>query len=112
MDAFTVIKRPLRKKRTAYNAAIVITSLYLSAIIVSLAVMFMTKNDTAMSGIFLVLVTMPWPLILSGIQEIFNFDSMAITTSLLVAGGLLNSLILYKMISFFTGNSTGPGKNG
>ncbi len=106
-----MIKRPLKKKRTTYTPAIVVTSLYVSAMIVSLAVMFVTKNDTAMSGIFLVLVTMPWALILSWIQKVFNFDSMAITALLLVAGGLVNSLILYKIISFFTGNAAGPGKN-
>lgn len=111
MDAFTVIMRPRKKKRTIYKTAIVVTSLYLSAIIVSLALMFMTKGDTAMSGIFLVLVTMPWPLVLSWIQKALHFDSVAMTTLLLVAGGLVNSLILYKVISLLTGNSTGPTKN-
>lgn len=103
--------RPLKKKRTTYKPAIVVTSMYLSAIIVSLAIMFMTKDDTAMSGIFLVLVTMPWPLALSWIQKVFHFDSATMTTFLLVAGGLLNSVILYKVISFLTGNSTGSPKN-
>jgi hypothetical protein len=106
-----VIKRPLKEKGTIYKTAIVVTSLYLSAFIISLAIMFMTKDDTAMSGIFLVLVTMPWPLILSWIQKVLHFDSMAISTLLLVAGGLMNSVILYKVISFLTGNSTRPGKN-
>ena len=77
----------------------------------SLAVMFMTKGDTAMSGIFLVLVTMPWSLVLSWIQKVLHFDSATMTTLLLVAGGLLNSVILYKIISLLTGNSTGPAKN-
>lgn len=111
MDAFTVIMRPLKKKRTIYKTAIVVTSLYLSAIIVSLAIMFMTKDDTAMSGIFLVLVTMPWSLVLSWIQKVLHFDSATMTTLLLVAGGLLNSVILYKVISLLTGNSTDPAKN-
>jgi hypothetical protein len=106
-----VIMRPLKKKGTIYKTAIVVTSLYLSAVIVALAIMFMTKDDTAMSGIFLVLITMPWPLILSWIQKVLHFDSTAITTLLLVAGGLMNSIILYKVISRFTGNSTGRGKN-
>ena len=93
----------LKEKRTVYKAAIVVTSLYLSAVIVSLAAMFMTKDNTAMSGIFLVLVTMPWSLLLSWIQEALHFDSIKITTFLLVAGGLMNSIILYKVISFLTG---------
>ena len=95
--------RPLKEKRTIYKAAIVVTSLYLSAVIVSLAVMFMTKDDTAMSGIFLVIVTMPWSLALSWIQQALHFDSITMTTLLLVTGGLMNSVILYKFISFLTG---------
>ena len=93
----------LKEKETIYKTAIVVTSLYLSAVIVSLAVMFMTKDDTAMSGIFLVIVTMPWSLALSWIQQALHFDSITMTTWLLVAGGLLNSVILYKVLSFLTG---------
>ena len=95
--------RPLKEKRTIYKAAIVVTSLYLSAVIVSVAVMFMTKDDTAMSGLFLVMVTMPWSLALSWIQKALHFDSITMTTLLLVTGGLMNSVILYKLISFLTG---------
>jgi len=65
-----------------------------------------------MSGIFLVLVTMPWSLVLSWILKVLHFDSVTMTTLLLVAGGLLNSIILYKIISLLTGNSTDPAKNG
>lgn len=92
-----------KEKRTVYKTAVVVTSLYLSAVIVSLAVMFITKNNTAMSGIFLVLVTMPWSLLLSWIQEALHSNSITITTLLLVAGGLMNSIILYKVVSFLTG---------
>jgi len=56
-----------------------------------------------MSGIFLVLVAMPWSLLLSWIQEALHFNSTTIATLLLVAGGLMNSVILYKVISFLTG---------
>ena len=93
----------IKEKRTIYRTAIVVTSLYLSAVMVSLVVMFMTKDDTAMSGIFLVLVAMPWPLVLSWTQEALHFNSITITTSFLVAGGLLNSVILYKVILLLTG---------
>ena len=106
-----MIKRPLMEKGTIYKTAIVVTSLYLSAFIVSLAIMFMTKDDTAMSGIFLVLVTMPWSLALSWIQKVLHFDSMAISTLLLVAGGLMNSVILYKVISRLTGKFKGIANN-
>ena len=95
--------RPLKEKRKIYKAAVVVTSLYLSAFMVSLAVMFMTKDDAAMPGIFLVLVTLPWSLLLSWIQEALHSNSITITTLLLVAGGLMNSIILYKVISFLTG---------
>ena len=94
---------PPKEKRTIYKAAVVVTSLYLSAFIVSLVVMFMPKDDTPMSGIFLVLVTLPWSLLLSWIQEALHSNSMTITILLLMVGGLMNSVILYKVISFLTG---------
>jgi hypothetical protein len=70
---------------------------------VSLAIMLMTADDTPMSGIFLVLFTIPWSFVLSWLQSVLHFEDIAFATLFLVTGGVLNSLILYKFLSLLTG---------
>ena len=90
-------------KRQRSKIAVGVTILYLIALAASLVVMVMTVDDTAMSGIFLVMVTMPWAMALGWLKDLLQIDSMLFTTVFLVSGGLLNSFILYKMTSFVTG---------
>ena len=93
----------VKSKRS--TLAVIVSSLYLLTVVVCLVIMLVTINDTAMSGIFLVIVTMPWSLILSWLQGALHFDSLIISTLSLVAGGFLNSFIFYKLISHITVNS-------
>ncbi len=65
----------------------------------SLLIMLMTANDTALSGIFLVLLIMPWSLVLKWIQDTFHLNSMAFNGFFMAASGLLNSFILYTSTS-------------
>jgi len=95
------IKMPGFKKRS--KLAVICTSLYLIALVASVIVMFATSADTAMSGVFLVMVSMPWTLLLSWLSTLFTIDSMVFSALFLVAGGLVNSVILYAMLSFVTG---------
>ncbi|MBW2328221.1 MAG: hypothetical protein JRF04_01115 [Deltaproteobacteria bacterium] len=92
-------------KNKTSTTAVIITSLYLSAVAASLIIMLMTADDTAMSGIFLVMVTLPWSILLSWIQGALHLGSipMMLNGLFLLAGGLVNSFILYKLISFITG---------
>ena len=85
------------------KAAVIISSLYLLAVVASFVIMLMTADDTPMSGIFLVLVTMPWSPLLSWIQNSFQLDSVAFNSLFLLAGGTVNSFILYKLIAFSAG---------
>ena len=85
------------------TVAVIITSLYLLSVAASFFIMLMTADDTAMSGIFLVLATLPWPILLTWLQDTFQFNSMAFNGLFMVAGGVLNSFILYKIISFIAG---------
>jgi hypothetical protein len=62
--------------------------------------MITTLDETAMSGIFLVLVSMPWSLVLNWLQEFLSLDSMLFNTLFLVAGGLLNAFIVYTFTQF------------
>ena len=86
------------------TAAVIVTSLYLLAVVVSLVIMVLTVDDTAMSGIFLVLVTMPWSFALMWLQDTMALpgNAMFLQASLLTVGGLFNGFILYKIISFIT----------
>jgi hypothetical protein len=85
--------------------AVIITSLYLSAVAASFIIMLMTADDTPMSGIFLVMVTLPWSILLTWIQSALHLDSipMMLNGLFLLAGGLVNSFVLYKIISFIAG---------
>ncbi len=85
------------------TVAVIITSLYLLSVAASFLIMLMTADDTAMSGIFLVLATLPWSILLTWLQDTFQFNSMVFNGLFLVAGGVLNSFILYKIISFIAG---------
>ncbi len=82
------------------KAAILITSLYLSAVIASFIVMLVTAADTPMSGIFLIMITAPWSLLLSGLLNIVHLSPTPLINGLfLLIGGAGNSYILYKLIS-------------
>ena len=86
------------KEKKASKAASIITGLYLLALIASVLIMITTSDDTVMSGIFLVLVSMPWSFVLTRLQEALSLDSMLFNTLFLVAGGLLNAFLGYKLI--------------
>lgn len=94
-----------QSKSNKSRAAVLITSLYLLAVAASFVIMLMTAADTPMSGIFLVMLTLPWSIMLSWIQGALHLDSMPLMLNglFLLAGGLVNSFVLYKLISFIAG---------
>ncbi len=96
---------PGNKDATRSRTAVIITSLYLLTVAASLIIMWMTADETAMSGIFLVLFTLPWAPVLTWIQDALQLDSLPASGLLLAAGGMLNGFILYRFISFITGRS-------
>jgi hypothetical protein len=79
-----------------------LASLYLAAVVASFILMLMTADDTPMSGIFLILVSLPWSLVLSRVQEIFHVNSVGFNGLFLLTGGLLNGFLLYKFLSFLS----------
>ncbi len=95
----------MNKNQKISKLAAAITCLYLLALIASVLVMFTTTGDTSMSGIFLVVVSIPWPMVLTQIQNALALDSMLFNTLFLIGGGLLNALIIYKFISFIANRS-------
>ncbi len=82
--------------------AITISALYLTVVILSFVIMLISADDTAMSGIFLVLATIPWVFLLTQLQNIFQLDSPLLNGIFLLAGGTVNTLILYKLLAWAT----------
>ena len=93
----------MSQKRKRSKIAVAITILYLLALSASLVIMILTVDDTPMSGIFLVMVTMPWSFLLGWIKDLLQIESLLVTTIFLVSCGLLNSFILYSMTTFVAG---------
>ena len=82
--------------------AITVSALYLTVVILSFVILLISADDTAMSGIFLVLATIPWPFLLTQLQHVFQVESPLLNGIFLLAGGTVNALILYKLVVWAT----------
>ena len=80
-----------------------LTSLYLAMVVSAAVIMFISAENTAMSGIFLVLVTLPWSFVLTWAENVFHLNFMGFDGLFLLAGGLVNSVVLYKLTLFMAG---------
>ena len=80
--------------------AVVLAALYLLVVIAAFVVMLATMADTPMSGIFLIMITATWSLLLSGLLNIVHLSPTPLIYGLFILiGGAGNSYILYKLIS-------------
>ena len=91
------------------KAALFLSLLYLLLVAASFIIMLTTRTDTVMSGIFLVLLTPPWPLALGTLQKILHTDSCLLAGLFLLSGGAVISYILYSIISFRAGRIKNDG---
>ena len=82
------------------KTAVVLSLLYLLVVVASFILMLTTQNDTPMSGIFLVMITPPWALVLGAVNQLFQTESSLVAGLVLLAGGTVNCFILYQIISF------------
>ena len=90
----------IQDKDKPCTVARILAGIYLLAVIAAFFLMLATLRSTAMSGIFLVLATLPWPMVLDQLQNFFQLDSALFNGLFLLAGGVVNSFLLYKMFSF------------
>jgi len=95
--------KQIDNKSKISKIAAIISSLYLLTVAASFIIMLMTAEDTAMSGIFLILVTLPWSFSLTWAQDTFVLNATGFNGIFLAAGGVFNSFILYKVISSIAG---------
>ena len=82
------------------TAAVLVSGLYLSAVAAAFVIMLVTAKDTAMSGIFLVMITAPWSLLLTWLLSLLHVNPSPLVNGVfLLVGGAVNGYILYKLIS-------------
>ena len=61
------------------------------------------KKGESLTGIYLVPFAFPWSMVLSWIMDQTGIDSMLFNMVFLLIGLLLNTVILYYLISWLTG---------
>ena len=81
---------------------IIITSLYAVLSIMAFVLMFATIYTESLSGIFVVLVAMPWSIYFSPMIDSIGIDSIIITTLFMVVGVMINAFLIYSFFSFIT----------
>ncbi len=89
-----------QNSRTRPKAAVIITMLYFAAVAVSFILMLITAADTAMSGIFLIMITAPWSLLWAWLLNLINVTAAPpVMGILLLTGGAVNGYVLYRLIA-------------
>lgn len=86
-----------------------ITIAYLLLVFLSFFIMIITLDSTPMAGIFLVLLTYPWPTIVGMLGDGSPGNSALINGLLLLAGGILNGFLLYVLIRLAVRLAKGRG---
>ncbi len=81
---------------------VILTSIYIIISISAFVLMFMTMATESLSGIFVVLVAMPWTILFSSIIENIGIDSIVLNTILMALGVAIIAFIIYVFFSFVT----------
>ena len=89
------------------KTAIVLTLIYLLLVLGAFAMMLMAKPGESLSGIFVLLVAMPWSMLLTWFTDTPGIDSIVINTIFLALCCILNAVIIHFMISFIARRFSG-----
>ena len=81
---------------------VILTSIYIVISILAFILMFATMATESLSGIFVVLVAMPWTILFTPIIDAMGLDSIALNTVFMALGVILNALLIYSFFSFVT----------
>ncbi len=99
---------PTHHKRSSKTAA-VLAGVYLLLVLAALTILLLAGKNDSLAGIYFILITFPWLLVLTKVTGAFGLDSMAFNTVFLLIGGLINGFIIYKVAAFlsrkFSGNA-------
>ena len=95
------------KNKPSSRIAVVLTALYLLVVFAALALLLLAGKSDALAGIYFILVTFPWPSVLMWVTRTFHMDSMVFNTLFLLLGGLINGLVIYKVVAFLSSKFSG-----
>lgn len=79
--------------------AIGISTVYILLAVLSFVIMIIARDSTPMSGIFLVLLTQPWPAIITKFIGTRLGDSAIVNGLFLLIGGMINGLLIYLLLN-------------
>ncbi len=79
------------------RVALVIALVYGLLVIAAFVIMLATLQSTPMAGIFLVLLTQPWPALVGALDG-GQSGSALVSGILLLAGGMVNGVLLYVLV--------------
>lgn len=85
------------------KVALFCAALYLSLSLAALALPLITGPHANLAGIYAVLIIQPWSTILVWIMDTTGLDSIVFNWGFLLAGALLNSWLIYKLVSWVSG---------
>ncbi len=95
------------KNGSSSKTAVVLTALYLLLVAAALALLLLAGEHDSLAGIYFILATFPWPSVLTWVTRTLHLDSMVFNTLFLLAGGLINGFVIYRVASFLSGKLSG-----
>jgi len=81
---------------------IISTAIYGVISLMAFVLLFANIDTDNMSGIFVVLVAMPWTIIFAPLIESFGIESMILNALFMAVGVIINALLIYIFFSFIT----------
>ena len=79
--------------------ALWLSGTYLAVGLVSWVLPLVAKPGESLSGIFVVLLAQPWATLLTIVTERLQLDSLMLNMAVMLVGVLMNSWIIYKVVS-------------
>ena len=82
--------------------ALWLSGIYLVFALGSWVLPLIAKPDESMAGIFLVLFAQPWVSLWGWISGLLQVDNFALTMAVMLAAILLNTWIIYRVVSWIS----------
>jgi hypothetical protein len=79
-----------------------LSGIYLVFALGSWVLPLIAKPDESMAGIFLVLFAQPWVSLWGWMSNVLQIDSFALNMAVLLAGILMNTWIIYHVVSWLS----------
>ena len=81
---------------------LICTAIYGVISLMAFIVLFAGIDTDNMSGIFVILVAMPWSTIFTPLIESLGIESMILNALFMAVGVIINALLIYVFFSFIT----------